>query len=235
MEKSVFGCVYLFFFIYNFICFRSDSDDRAILCALTVLKRFYEQLQHDIAVQQKDPETPVDSRSLLRFLTLRENETARELISRHKEEEDKKANWIQLKVADRDSPGEVVPIPPSVPRLNERELRSVTSYSEDSAVDDTEEDEVIDKRGRSRLETESSSSSSTPVHGNPNEKLLRETQKVTKNIFKIVHKVDKAISPRINSESPTPRESTSTSRFVPQVSKAIQTDFEIIRVVFLYY
>ena len=197
-----------------------------------MLKRFYEQLQHDIVVQQKDPECPVDSRSLLRFLVSRESETARELISRHKEEEDRKANWVQLKVADRDSPGEVFPIPPSVPRLNKRELRSVTSCSEDSAVDDTEEDEVVGKQDKVRSETESSSSASTPVQISPNEKLLRETQKVTKNIFKMVHKVDKAISPRTDSKSTTPREDSSTSRIVSQISKAIQTDFEVIRVVF---
>ncbi|KAE9550305.1 hypothetical protein FO519_006495 [Halicephalobus sp. NKZ332] len=211
-------------------CIWSDSDDRAILCALSVLKRFYEQLRRDIAVQQKDPESHVDSKSLLRFLVSREDETARELISRHKEEEDRKANWVQLKIADRDSPGEIFPIPPSVPRLNERDLRSVTDYSGDSAVDDSEEDDVDGKRVRT--EVDSSSSSSTPVNVSPNEKLLRETQKVTKSIFKMVHKVDKAISPRTDPKVSTPRtlrEGSSTPRFIPQASKAIQTDFEVVR------
>lgn len=154
-------------------------------------------MKKDLGSAQSNPEVPINSRSLLRFLVSKDNETTREVISRHKEEEHKKANWVQLKIADRDNPSDVLPIPPIVPPLDQNEFRTaVSGWSEDSAVDDSD-----NEKEQLREQSKSSSSASTPINFDPNENLLWQKQKASRNVMKIVHKVDKAISPRTESSN----------------------------------
>uniref|UniRef100_A0AC34G9Y2 Uncharacterized protein n=1 Tax=Panagrolaimus sp. ES5 TaxID=591445 RepID=A0AC34G9Y2_9BILA len=198
-------------------------------------------------------------KGLIKFLAKSNENKASDVITRicgKQEKLPKRKIWRHLKIADPDTPRDIRPVPSNVPPLDVNEFDS--DWSDDERAKESNEEEnntsessevyrepFIEKIGSAdnldnkKFSTSSSSSSSTISSSlNPNEKSLKETQKLAKNVFKIVHKVDKAVSPRSQPSSSRFSEQNSislsgdrsekvTSRYIPQSSKAIQTDFEI--------
>ena len=266
--------------LHNGFGFRSNTSDDAIICALAVLKKFYQQLKREISEKTNNT---IDSGSLLRFLCKSEGESISDVVSRvygaDRKPLSKRQSWKQLKIADRDSPRDIRPIPLNVPPLDANEFKSVSGWSDEDGNDSeaAESDErskeevhrepfenplkIVSSRVLDDDEPSSSSTASTSSSGstlsstlNSTERAFKEAQKAAKNVFKIVHKVDKVISPR-SAKSPKPASQVSnffylhfyikqfqqtpapyssersgdkiTSRYIPQSSKAIQTDFEL--------
>uniref|UniRef100_A0A7E4UPM5 Rho-GAP domain-containing protein n=1 Tax=Panagrellus redivivus TaxID=6233 RepID=A0A7E4UPM5_PANRE len=230
-------------------CIWSQTQDPAALVALKVLKQFYRQL--DVEVAHASSKSTVADNALLRFLAQASGETPIDIIKRSKAEDEKKAGWKRLKIAERRQSEDFRPVPKTVPPLDANQFRGVSGWSDSSDTSESSDQpglrvisaRVLESDEKSSSDSipslSSSSSAVTPLGLSEHERFLWETQKSAKNVLKVAKKVDKAISPRTptSNKSQTPRSASDfavsrhneigTSSRLPQnaaTSKAIQTD-----------